>query len=149
VAALLGLCSSISYEGQAAVELEMIADPQINLAYDFQVGEEGGQEIIRLKPIWVGILKDLAKEVSPAEISGKFHNTIVEMSLYICQQIARRQGIKRVALSGGVFQNRLLLGKLKNILRNAGFEVFTHHLVPSNDGGISLGQAVIAHFAAK
>lgn len=149
VAALLGVCSSISYEGQAAVELEMIADPEVNTAYDFQIEEEKGHEIIRLKPIWAGILKDLAKEVSPAEISGKFHNTIVEMSLYLCQQIARRQGLKRVALSGGVFQNRLLLEKLRNILRNAGFEVFTHHLVPCNDGGISLGQAVIAHFASK
>ncbi|MGC8809203.1 MAG: carbamoyltransferase HypF [bacterium] len=149
VAALLGLCSSISYEGQAAVELEMIADTKVNMAYDFEIEEEGGQEVIRLKPIWAGILKDLAKEVSPAEISGKFHNTIVEMSLHLCQQIARRRGIKRVALSGGVFQNRLLLQKLKNILRNAGFEVFTHHLIPSNDGGISLGQAVIAHFATK
>lgn len=149
VAALLGLCSSISYEGQAAVELEMIADPKVSMAYDFQIEEEKGQEVIRLKPIWAGILKDLAKEVSPAEISGKFHNTIAEMSLHLCQQIARRQGLKRVALSGGVFQNRLLLERLRNILRNAGFEVFTHHLVPGNDGGISLGQAVIAHFATK
>lgn len=149
VAALLGLCPSISYEGEAAVELEMIANPKVSGAYDFQIEDEKGQEVIRLKPLWAGILKDLVKELSPAEISGKFHNTIVEMSLSLCQQIARRQGIKRVALSGGVFQNRLLLEKLKSNLRDAGFEVFTHHLVPCNDGGISLGQAVIAHFAAK
>lgn len=148
VSALLGLCSSITYEGQAAVELEMIADPQVNAAYDFKVEEEKGEQVIRLKPLWAGILKDLAEGVNPAVISGKFHNTIVEMSLHLGQQIAQRRGIRRIALSGGVFQNRLLLKKMKAALRASGFEVFTHHLVPCNDGGISLGQAVIAHFAA-
>ncbi len=149
VAAVLGLCSTISYEGQAAVELEMVADPKIGGAYDFRVEEARGVEVIRLKPLWAGIIRDLNRGVPPAEIAGKFHNTLVEISLYLCQQIAQRKGIKRVALSGGVFQNRWLHKNLKNTLRDSGFEVFTHHAVPCNDGGISLGQAVIAHFAAK
>lgn len=149
VAALLGLGHSISYEGQAAVELEMMADQEVGSIYDFALDEGQGGKVIRLKPLWAGVWQDLKEQVPPQIISGKFHNTIVEMSLYLCQEMGRKKGIKRVALSGGCFQNRLLLKKLKDALRASGFEVFIHHLVPCNDGGLSLGQAVIAHFAAK
>jgi hydrogenase maturation protein HypF len=149
VSALLGLCLSVSYEGQAAVELEMIADPGEDEAYEFSSEEEAGKEIIRLKPMIEGILRDIEKGTVHPVISGKFHNTLVKIGVAICQKIKRQGGPKRVALTGGVFQNRLLSERMKATLEKAGFAVLLHRRVPCNDGGLSLGQAVIANFIAK
>ena len=80
-------------------------------------------------------------------ISLKFHHTMAEIIAEMCKLIAGESGINQVALSGGVFQNRLLLRLVTSALHREGFSVLTHHLVPCNDGGISLGQAVIANFA--
>jgi len=146
VSALLGLCPSISYEGQAAVELEMIADLEERGTYDFFREERAGKEIVRLKPLIEGILKDLERGVEHSRISGKFHNTLVKMGVAICQKIRVQGGPKKVALTGGVFQNRLLSERMKAALEKAGFEVLVHRLVPCNDGGLALGQAVIANF---
>jgi len=79
----------------------------------------------------------------------KFHNTIASITVDMCRLVARDSGINRVALSGGVFQNRLLFNLVSTTLENAGFQVYSHRLVPTNDGGISLGQAVIANFTDK
>ena len=146
VSALLGLCVSTSYEGQAAVELEMIADPGEDGAYEFSVEEEEGKEIIRLKPMIEGILRDIEKGTIHPVISGKFHNTLVKVAVRICQKIKRQGGPKKVALTGGVFQNRLLSERMMAALKKAGFAVLVHRRVPCNDGGLSLGQAVIANF---
>jgi len=147
VSALLGLCPSISYEGQAAMELEMIADVNEEGAYEFFTTDEDGKEIIRLRPLIAGILEDLEKGVERSVIAGKFHNTLIQIAVFICQKIRDEGGPKKAALSGGVFQNRLLGERMKAALEKAGFEVLTHRLVPCNDGGLSLGQAVIAHFS--
>jgi hydrogenase maturation protein HypF len=80
-------------------------------------------------------------------IAVKFHNAVAQMTNEMCHLIADETGISQVALSGGVFQNRLLLRKAVSLLEGEGLEVFTHRQVPCNDGGISLGQAVIANFA--
>jgi hydrogenase maturation protein HypF len=80
-------------------------------------------------------------------MSLKFHNTVARMISEVCHSIADETGISRVALSGGVFQNRLLLRRAVGLLESSGFQVFTHRQVPCNDGGISLGQAVIASYA--
>jgi len=149
VAALLGLSPSVSYEGQAAMELEMIADEGEKGAYPFSLGEEGEKKIIHLQPMFEGILQDLEQGEKTAGISGKFHNTLVQMSVAVCERIRRQGGPKKVTLSGGVFQNRLLSGKMKTALEKEGFEVFSHRLVPCNDGGLSLGQAVIANFITQ
>jgi len=148
VSALLGLCPSVSYEGQAAMALEMIADPEEGGAYDFFTEEEGGKEVIRLRPIIAGILQDMEKGIEHSAISGKFHNTLVNVGVSTCRKIGERGGLSKVALSGGVFQNRLLLERMKAALEKAGFEVLIHRLVPCNDGGLSLGQAVIANFVS-
>ncbi len=79
----------------------------------------------------------------------RFHRAVSEIVKEMCERLTKRTGIKKVALSGGVFQNRLLLRLTVPTLRKAGFEVLTHRQVPTNDGGISLGQAVIANFAEK
>jgi len=149
VSALLELCVSVSYEGQAAVELEMIADPGEVGAYEFFVEEEEGKEIIRLKPMIEGILRDLEKATTHPVIAGKFHNTLVRIGVSTCQGIKRRGGPKKVALTGGVFQNRLLSEKMRVALEKAGFSVLLHRRVPCNDGGLSLGQAVIANFISS
>jgi hydrogenase maturation protein HypF len=146
VSALLGLCPSISFEGQAAMELEMIADREEGGEYEFILEPEADQEIIRLRPIIDGVLLDLDRGTSPSRISGKFHNTLVEIGKAVCEKIRRQGGPEKVALSGGVFQNRLLLERMSTALERAGFQVLVHRQVPCNDGGLSLGQAVIANF---
>jgi len=149
ISALLGLCLSVSYEGQAAVELEMIADPGEEGRYEFFLQEEEGQEIIRLQPLIEGVLKDIEKGTAHSLISGKFHNTLVQISVAICRKISSQGGPKKVALTGGVFQNRFLSERVKAALEKAGFEVLVHRLVPCNDGGLSLGQAAIANFVQQ
>lgn len=149
VSALLGLCPSVSYEGQAAMELERIANPEEDGAYDFFTEEEEGKEIIRLRPIIAGVLKDLGKGIEPSVIAAKFHNTLVNIGVAICQKIGDRGGPKKVVLSGGVFQNRLLTERMRSAMEKSGLEVLTHRLVPCNDGGLALGQAVIANFVAQ
>ena len=151
VSALIGIRGEIDYEGQAAVELEMIAYDDKgkagNKGYPYSIIEHDGISIIQLKELLSAIVKDLYQGVSKATISAKFHNTVAQMVCEMCQLIAERTGINQVALSGGVFQNRLLLRKVVSSLEKASFSVLTHKQVPCNDGGISLGQAVIANLS--
>jgi len=102
--------------------------------------------IIKLRELLQAIVEDLKQGSSKARISIRFHNTIAQMTNEMCRLIANETGISQVALSGGVFQNRLLLNKTASLLEKNGFQVFIHRQVPCNDGGISLGQAVIANF---
>lgn len=146
VAALLGLYPSISFEGQAAMGLEMIADPGEKGSYEFFTEEEEGIEVIRLAPLIEGILQDIEKGTAPPMISGKFHNTLIKVGVALCQKVRDQGGPGKVALSGGVFQNRLLSEGIKTILERMRFKVLVHRQVPCNDGGLSLGQAVIANF---
>jgi hydrogenase maturation protein HypF len=151
VSALIGVRGEIDYEGQAAVELEMVAydagDEVGNDSYPYSVIERDGTNIIQLKELLLAIVEDLYRGVSKATISARFHNTVARMICEMCQLIAKKTGINQAALSGGVFQNRLLLRKVVPLLESAGFSVLTHKQVPCNDGGISLGQAVTANFS--
>jgi hydrogenase maturation protein HypF len=151
VSALLGVRGEIDYEGQAAVELEMAAyddcDRVGNKGYPYSILEQDGVNVIQLKELLSAIIEDLYQGVSKATISARFHNTIARMICEMCQLIAKKTGINQVALSGGVFQNRLLLRKAIPLLESAGFSALTHKQVPCNDGGISLGQAAIANFS--
>jgi hydrogenase maturation protein HypF len=151
VSALLHIRGEIDYEGQAAVELEMAAydavDKVGNESYPYSIIERDGTNIIQLKELLSAIVEDLYQGVHKATISGRFHNTVARMICEMCQLIDKGTGINQIALSGGVFQNRLLLRKTVPLLESAGFSVLTHKQVPCNDGGISLGQAVIANFS--
>jgi len=148
VSALIGIRGEIDYEGQAAVELEMIAYDDKgkagNKGYPYSIIEHDGVSIVQLKELLSAIVEDLYQGVSKATISAKFHNTVARMVCEMCQLIAEKTGINQAALSGGVFQNRLLLRKVVSSLESANFSVLTHKQVPCNDGGISLGQSVIA-----
>lgn len=144
ISALLRLCEEITYEGEAAILLEMaIRDEYDGLHYGYGIHEKNGIWIIDHSSIIKGVVEDLQKGISPSAISEKFHNTIAELILEMCLRIDSRSHLNDVALSGGVFQNMFLLNKLYRRLTEGGFKVYMHHRVPPNDGGISLGQAVI------
>jgi hydrogenase maturation protein HypF len=143
VAAIAGLRSRVNYEGQAAMELEMAARDETEAVYDCAC--EGDRPIrILPAPIIRGVVADIGKGTSVSTISGKFHNTLIRLFGDLCDRVRAAHGLKRVVLSGGVFQNARLLTGLARELETKGFEVFSHRLVPTNDGGIALGQAVIA-----
>jgi hydrogenase maturation protein HypF len=159
VSALLGIRGEIDYEGQAAVELEMaalssviarrVSDEAISdvgESYPYRIVEDDGIRIVRLGDLFLAVIEDLHRGVSKGRISVKFHNTVARMINEMCHLIADETSISQVALSGGVFQNRLLLRKTVSLLESSGLQVFTHRQVPCNDGDVSLGQAVIANF---
>ena len=142
VAALLGLRRENRYEGQAPVELEMAQAPKENGSYPWDEEDRNGVRVLETDPLIRAVVEDLAKGVSPGRISARFHNTLVRMFRSACVRVREATGINEAALSGGAFQNVTLLTGLTRELRKQGFIVYTHALVPSNDGGISLGQAV-------
>jgi len=147
ISALIGIRGTVDYEAQAAIELEMAADEGDYGSYRFPIVEQDGVNIVRLKELFSGLIQDLKEGTPQARISTKFHCAVAEMVVQMCQRLAKGSNIRKVALSGGVFQNRLLLRLTVSALQEASFEVLTHGKVPTNDGGVSLGQAVIANFA--
>jgi hydrogenase maturation protein HypF len=143
VSSLLGLRSVVNYEGQAAVELETIAERQSTKRYEFEM--ESGGSVIRAEPVIRRAVEDLLDRVTPQEVSAKFHLAVAHLIGSIAHGVREERRLNRVVLSGGVFQNMFLLGNVSGRLRADGFEVFTHGRVPTNDGGISLGQAAVAN----
>lgn len=141
VAAILGIRMKANYEGQAAMELEALANDDEGL-YDFDF--DGGELDFR---VMIRSLADDAEE--PAAAAARFHNTLARAIAETCLRIKATTGLNRVCLSGGTFQNVLLLKKAAASLRTAGFELYLHSQVPPNDGGLALGQAVIANAAIQ
>jgi len=143
VSSLLDICQEATYEGQPAVELEMMGkDIEDDEYYSWEIEKENGIFILRVKKLFEGLLSDI--DVLPVSIiSTKFHNTVARMMLDVTLLIREETKIDKVALSGGCFQNRRLLNRLVRLLREKDFEVYTHNQVPCNDGGLSLGQAII------
>jgi hydrogenase maturation protein HypF len=143
VAALLGVRDAISYEGQAAIELEQLADPAEPGCY--RAAADGGEPLsIAAADLVRAAAEDLAAGVSAPVIAARFHNGVAAVIEDTCVTLRDRCGLDTVALSGGVFQNLLLADRVVGALAARGFRVLTHRRVPCNDGGISLGQAVIA-----
>jgi hydrogenase maturation protein HypF len=148
VAALIGLRDTVAFEGQAAMELEMLAAEGVTETYPYAWTADRIHQILPA-PIIKGVVADIAGGVEGAVISAKFHATLIRLVVELCAEIRRERGMMRVALSGGVFQNTILLDGLIRGLEQRAFEVYTHKLVPTNDGGIALGQAVIADALAS
>jgi len=147
VSAMAGIRGAIDYEAQAAIEMEMRAYEAAGEkgAYPFSDTNREGYHIILLHELVAAVLEDVVQGCPVPVISMRFHNTLALMARDICLRIREEQaGLNTVALSGGCFQNRLLLQKVMQSLGDAGFIVLTHRQVPCNDGGISLGQAVVA-----
>jgi hydrogenase maturation protein HypF len=145
VAAMVGLRGTVNFEAQAAVELEMAArDSASEAAYPMDMTLAGTMWQIGTKSLFDWLLRDIRKQASVAEMSRKFHNGMALVFLDVAERIRDKTGLNRVCLSGGCFLNGLLLETMIAELRERSFEVFFHTEVPAGDGGISLGQAVIA-----
>ena len=149
VSSLLSIRDEVRYEGQAAIELENIADHGVKEEYPLAIRKDENPMTIDPSEMIRGIVRDLTEGSSSSKISGKFHRTVARLIIETCEAIRSEKRLNRVVLSGGVFQNTLLLSLSTKGLQESGFEVYTHHLVPTNDGGISLGQAVIGHMRLK
>jgi hydrogenase maturation protein HypF len=148
VAAILGVRDEITYEGQAAIELEQRADPGEARTYRAGIEtapiEAGGPFLVRGADLVAAAVGDLALGVPVALIAARFHNGVAALIADGCVLLREQHALNTVALSGGVFQNLLLLDRTVTRLESAGFHVLLHSRVPCNDGGISLGQAVVA-----
>jgi len=159
VSALLGLCLYSDFDGEAPMRLEDILNeihrfdtcPTIggasikpvkksNEQYKFEIIDNK----INLKKTFIGLIEDIQNEKTNSEISLKFHNTILETIYTSAKKIREKYNINKIALSGGVFMNKYLLENAEIKLKEMGFDVFTHSKVPCNDGGLALGQLVIA-----
>ncbi len=137
---LIGVRQRVHYEGQAAIELEALADHRVTDSYPFTIANSA----IDPTPLWHALVNDIAQGVSKPTMSAKFHNTVAQMVLQAARQAQQQTAVNEVALSGGVFQNVMLLRAAICLLEAAGFSVLTHRHVPPNDGGLALGQAVVA-----
>ncbi|MEA3396140.1 MAG: carbamoyltransferase HypF [Chloroflexota bacterium] len=147
VSALLGVCQTTTYEAQAAIELEQVAiESRGALApYPFDLAEgEDSVLVVQLAPLFGALLEEIGRGVAVPEIAWRFHRTVAEMIVQVCDRIRGATELNTVALSGGVFQNQLLLELALPRLTSQGFEILLHRQVPPNDGGISLGQAALA-----
>jgi hydrogenase maturation protein HypF len=147
VAALVGVPGSLrtTYEGQAAVELELAANGPVGRGYPFRLRPEGERWVVETSGIIAGVVEDLLAGCSAGAVSSSFHRTMAEVVVAGCEEIRGARGASAVALSGGTFQNLLLLGQVLELLAGRGFTVYRHRRVPANDGGLSLGQAVLAN----
>ncbi len=144
VSAVLGICDRNTFEGEAAIALESYAldgmeeDYPVDVVFKERMTVDFSLTMLRL-------IEDLTRGAGNEIIATKFHNTIVTVIAGVVQKLSTLHKIYDAVLSGGVFQNILLLSLVTKGLEESGFKVYTHHSVPTNDGGISLGQAVIAH----
>jgi hydrogenase maturation protein HypF len=140
VASMIGLRQQINFEGQAAIELEMIAAGDVGDRYPFAIESD----TLDFRPAIERIVAEIRAATPPPVIAARFHNAVADAIIEVCRRLRGDTGLQRVCLSGGTFQNMKLLARTLAGLRGAGFDVFLHAQVPPNDGGIALGQAVIA-----
>ena len=144
VASIIDLKRFVSFEGQAAMELEAAAKPGSVDVLPYRIFQEGETSILDLIPLVKAIVEARFAGMEAPGLASAFHATLIASFIDMAGLLRERTGISRVALSGGCFQNRILLEGCADELERGGFEVFTHQRIPANDGGVALGQAVIA-----
>jgi hydrogenase maturation protein HypF len=144
VASILGLRHEVNFEGQAAIELEMAAGDGEQERYPFEIDCTDPWQV-DMRPAIKAIVHDVLESKRAESIAARFHNTVQAVIVEVCRRLRASEGLHRVCLTGGTFQNMRLLEGVIPALQACGFEVFWHHRVPPNDGGIALGQAVIAN----
>ncbi len=151
VAALVGVPGSerTTYEGQAAIELELAANGPVSRGYPFRLRSEGETWVVETGEIVGAVVEDLLAGRETGEISSRFHRTMAEVVVAGCERIREVGGTGAVALSGGTFQNLLLVEQVVELLAGRGFAVYRHRRVPANDGGLALGQAVLANSSVQ
>jgi hydrogenase maturation protein HypF len=147
VASLAGIRDRVSFEGQAAMQLEWLSDNTVSRSiYPVEIvcSETLGPLQIDTRPLIRGIVGDIGSEVLPMEIARRFHGWILQVVVEMCREIHRQSGVKDVVLSGGVFMNSLLSERVEKNLLCHEFYPYRHRNVPANDGGLSLGQIAVA-----
>jgi hydrogenase maturation protein HypF len=145
VAALCGLRAEVNYEGQAAVELEAACDPREGHGYELPLLDDGaGPLVIDARPMIRAVVRDVGGRTEVGTIAARFHNGLADVTARARALTAGRRGTDLVVLSGGVFQNRRLLGRTAALLSDAGLRVLTPERLPPNDGGIAYGQLAVA-----
>lgn len=148
VAAAVGICRErLSYEGQAAIELEALAagvPVAPDQGYPFAVTELDGCLALDPTPMWLGLLDDLARGVAPGAIAARFHAGLARELVALAERLAYEHGLGTLAVSGGVLQNRTLFEAIAQRVRERGLGLIAQRRVPANDGGLALGQALIA-----
>jgi hydrogenase maturation protein HypF len=160
VSALVGVRRSVSYEAQAAIELEALARPDgSDASYHWGIEAQSGVQrwgqtqelvsetrVLRLAPLFADLLADLERGAPVSGMAYRLHRTLADLIAQTCAELRTVTGLEPVALTGGVFQNRLLLELVLPRLQGAGLRALTHRRVPCNDGGVALGQALVAHY---
>jgi len=150
VAALVNIRHEVNYEAQAAIELEMCRDEAFaGQPYTLGISEENGVLQIDSRPLFRAIVEDLLRGATAGKVSQRFHDGLVEVLLRIAEILRKHTSLNTVCLSGGTFQNAYLAMQFEQRLREIRFDVFTHSQVPAGDGGLSLGQAVVAAHRAR
>ncbi|MDT8376777.1 MAG: carbamoyltransferase HypF [Mariprofundaceae bacterium] len=149
VAAVLGICREYTaFEGEAAMALEAVAeaafDREQGNAYPVSLIEQEGVAVIQWQPMWMALLADLASGVSAERIAARFHHSFINAVADQAQLLAKQNGMDRIVLGGGVFQNALLLEGVTRRLSESRFRVLAPEMVPANDGGLAFGQAAVA-----
>lgn len=144
ISAILGLCLENTYDAQAAIELEYLADEKETAGYPAEITESEQGNILPIKPVVRAVVHDVLAGIEPERIAARFHNFVVAGFTHWLNWLAEKLNTKKVALGGGVFQNDLLLRKLVESLETAGLQVYFNRRLPLNDGAISFGQAVVA-----
>jgi hydrogenase maturation protein HypF len=149
VASIANVRQSVNYEGQAAIEFEALADKLEVGSWKLEIGRAAdGSRIVETAPLIRSVVDEVRAGMPASILSARFHNALAAMVRDVCVTIRDERGLNDVALSGGVFQNVTLLRRTLDRLRAAGFTVYTHRVVPPNDGGLALGQAMVAMASA-
>ena len=139
VAAITDVCPVSTFHAEAPMRLESVAGAGIDIGYPFDLGK-----VVSFESTIKAIVEDISDGIDAAEISAKFHNTVINVIFAVASQMRKETGINKVVMSGGTFQNKYILSRLEKILEKEGFDVYSHLKVPSNDGGIALGQLAVA-----
>jgi hydrogenase maturation protein HypF len=147
VASLVGIRNDVTYEAQAAIEMEVLSRPFIAAvkSYPYFIEETKGGVRIQLKELLNAVIESLRSDETAEMIGARFHKTMAEIAVEVARRARTKTSLNEVALSGGVWQNQILLNLVQSGLEKAGFQVYFHKQVPTNDGGLALGQAVIAN----
>jgi len=143
-AALLAVCVKASHEAQGPIALERLCRKGVAASYAHRTRRQDGVLIIDPRPVFLGMCADMKKGVPKAVISAKFHNAMADIVVATLRRLARQTGLRKVALSGGVFQNRYLASRVKEKLEDLKFSVFTNTRLPVNDGNIAWGQYYVS-----
>jgi hydrogenase maturation protein HypF len=146
VASLAGVRQQVGYEAQAAIELEALVTQAVeeDPRYKFAIADDGSTLLIDALNTLTAVVEDVGAGLPPGVIASRFHHAVAELVLEVSLRARIRYGVHRVGLSGGVFQNVTLLASAVSRLHAAGFEALVHRLVPPNDGGLAMGQVMVA-----